>query len=668
MPTFLEALVNGWWQGIVLTLVVWLVLREAVRLSAATRLAIWQVTLAVVVLLPVLQWLPGEAKRPETRMVAATPVSPKVSATPVEPILETPMPAAQAPLVELPEADAAAFFAGLGFFLAFVQLLRVAVGYGWMWWIKRRSRDSGMALPQFLSRDARIVWNDHVRMPMALGYLHPRVVLPERLRSEMSEEQLQQVVWHEAAHLERRDDWFALIERLVRVVFAIQPAVWLIGKEIDREREMACDDWVVAQSGEAKAYAAALTRVAEIGSTGRAPILAAGAGRRKEIFARVEALLDETRNRMPGASGPMVLATVLLLVFVVVQAAPFSRLLGIADFQRSSVIDDGKTRREFRMNGDVVFREDEQDVDSLASGSRLMVSRREGWVTRTVEIEADDQGRVSRRYFVGGLTQPYGAEAKRFLERELPQWLKDREDRLPERLAKWLQNGGVDGALREIQTVTNGNAKMLYLEGLLKDSALDSVQMRRWIRIASGLHSDEEKLRIVEKVRDHAKAMGLEAALLDMIHTMHAHELRSELLGRMIRELEPGLAQRLLREVAELHSEELKKDLLLDVSRQLASPLPAAFFEAARGVHDEESRKQLLLDAIERHGKERSTQELVLTEASKLNGGREQREVLLAVAAQPQLAEDVREKARAIANRMNGEEDREAVLKGFSSR
>lgn len=69
---------------------------------------------------------------------------------------------------------------------------------------------------------------------MAMGYLHPCVVLPERMRTELSELQLQQVVWHEAAHLERRDDWFALLERLIRVVFVIQPAVWLIGREIDR--------------------------------------------------------------------------------------------------------------------------------------------------------------------------------------------------------------------------------------------------------------------------------------------------------------------------------------------------------------------------------------------------------------------------------------------------
>ena len=58
MNAFLEAILNGWWQGIVLTLLVWLVLRDLPRFSAVTRLAIWHVTLLIVLLLPALQRMP----------------------------------------------------------------------------------------------------------------------------------------------------------------------------------------------------------------------------------------------------------------------------------------------------------------------------------------------------------------------------------------------------------------------------------------------------------------------------------------------------------------------------------------------------------------------------------------------------------------------------------
>lgn len=424
----------------------------------------------------------------------------------------------------------------------------------------------------------------------------------------------------------------------------------------------------MAKSGEAKAYASALTRVAELGSTGRTPILAAGAGRRKEIFARVEALLDETRNRMPAASGPMVLAVGLLLVFVVVKAAPFSRLLSVEDYQRSSVIDDGKTRREFRMKGEIVFREDEKDVDSITSGPSMVLSRRDSWVTRTVKIEADEQGRISRLYFVGGLSQPYSSKAARLLERELPQWLKDREDRLPQRLEKWLKSEGVEGALREVQTVTEVNAKVQYLDRLMKDTPMDSAQMRRWLRMASEVYVEPEKIRLAGMAQAHVKAMALEVPMLDLIHTLNGEEDRADLLRKIVREIDPSISRRMLREVAALHTEGLKQELLQGISERLTGPLPAAFFEVTRGIHGEEARKEILLKVLVSHGQERTIQEQVVAEAAELHSSDYKRDVLLAVAKHPQTGVDVKEKIHNLAVQMHDEKDREMVLNQLSLR
>src|SRR5438093_518871 len=47
-----EAILNGLWQGMALTAIVWLTMRLAPRTSAATRYAIWSATLAVVLALP----------------------------------------------------------------------------------------------------------------------------------------------------------------------------------------------------------------------------------------------------------------------------------------------------------------------------------------------------------------------------------------------------------------------------------------------------------------------------------------------------------------------------------------------------------------------------------------------------------------------------------------
>ena len=86
------------------------------------------------------------------------------------------------------------------------------------------------------------------------------------------------------------------------------------------EREMACDDWVVATTGTAKPYAASLTKVAELSQWEHAGVLAVGAtGNRSQLFSRVHHMLDKTRNAAPKlALGPLgaAIAAVGTLIYV----------------------------------------------------------------------------------------------------------------------------------------------------------------------------------------------------------------------------------------------------------------------------------------------------------------------------------------------------------------
>jgi hypothetical protein len=80
------------------------------------------------------------------------------------------------------------------------------------------------------------------------------------------------------------------------------------------ERDMACDDWVIATTGTAKPYAASLTRVVELTQWGRADLLAVGAtGKRSQLFSRVQHMLNETRNAAPKLALRPLLAVIAAL-------------------------------------------------------------------------------------------------------------------------------------------------------------------------------------------------------------------------------------------------------------------------------------------------------------------------------------------------------------------
>src|SRR5258708_12329696 len=53
------------------------------------------------------------------------------------------------------------------------------------------------------------------------------------------------------------------MRKFVRVLFFLRPAVWWIEKRISVEREMACDDAVVAETANPRGYASCLVSLLE---------------------------------------------------------------------------------------------------------------------------------------------------------------------------------------------------------------------------------------------------------------------------------------------------------------------------------------------------------------------------------------------------------------------
>jgi beta-lactamase regulating signal transducer with metallopeptidase domain len=175
-------------------------------------------------------------------------------------------------------------------------------------------------------RRARLAWCDDLDGPALLGFGAPVIALPREHGARMTDEELQHVLLHEAAHLRRRDDWAALAELAVAGLLWINPFVHAARRSLGLAREMACDDWVVRQTAAPVAYARCLTTVADLRRLRhRASLVAAATGRPSVLARRVTRVLEEDRRpsaRVAQWCAVMTPVAVGALAIVMIQAPP----------------------------------------------------------------------------------------------------------------------------------------------------------------------------------------------------------------------------------------------------------------------------------------------------------------------------------------------------------
>jgi uncharacterized protein (TIGR03435 family) len=312
MNAVFPALVNGAILSALLTAAVWLALRLVPRrvLNAATRYAVWWAALAVVVAMPALFLRPSPAAPPPL----GTPISGLATPT----YLAAPPPPGNANLrigvfrsfawpqfpIEISAGKWPRWVMGFWLIVGAIMLIRLTAS----WIVLQRYRARASDPPEALRtraahwlalcgskrRNVRVVCSTEIAIPAAVGPLRPAIVIPARLLGELEEDALDQIGMHEAAHLARRDDYALAVQRVIEALFALHPVVRWIARRIDLEREIACDDFVLAAKGESKSYAWCLTRMAEL-TAGASPSPAAAAAT-SNLARRVDLLLDKTRH------------------------------------------------------------------------------------------------------------------------------------------------------------------------------------------------------------------------------------------------------------------------------------------------------------------------------------------------------------------------------------
>jgi beta-lactamase regulating signal transducer with metallopeptidase domain len=296
-PVTFERLLYCLAEGSFLTLAVAVCLRFIPQKSSRTKFVIWFSAMVATALLPLLDVkLSGQAG----------------DAISAQAVITIPF--------------AVAFYVSLAWLaLACFGLLRVAMAV----WQLRRLRQGCVELrdeqltPEVLPivtefrnhRPVSILVSDRVQVPTAVGFFKSSVILPSWMVEEAASEELKHVMLHELAHLRRRDDWTNLVQKLVKALLFFHPGIWWMERELSLQREIACDDAVLEQTGNPRSYAECLARVAEKSFMRRQIALAqAAVSRIRQLSVRVGRILDPKRSGSTQSWKPAVPGVILLAV------------------------------------------------------------------------------------------------------------------------------------------------------------------------------------------------------------------------------------------------------------------------------------------------------------------------------------------------------------------
>ena len=370
----------------------------------------------------------ASAQGPSTDTHAQSAPAPSLAANAQGPSTEyeTPSPESGDRGVPLGAAVLAIYLAGV-----MAVLGRMALG---RWGVARLARRaSPVADPSWAALAADLAWLMDVRrpirilrspeatMPMTWGIMNPTVLLPAEAEA-WPEERRRVVLLHELAHVARHDCLTQTLATAACALYWFNPAAWLAARRLRVERELACDDRVLAAGTRARDYANHLLEVARAFRPARlAGAVAVSMARPSQLEGRLLAVLDGVRNRgmlsRPAAAFAAGLALALVLPLAALQPAQAQGEVpaGVRFGGPKPWKDGAKPPRspDAYPDLDAAMRRGMTDVAIPARpGERLTLRLPEGvsarvlaWDRPSVHVRVDDRGlRVDARRSPGGVT------------------------------------------------------------------------------------------------------------------------------------------------------------------------------------------------------------------------------------------------------------------------
>jgi beta-lactamase regulating signal transducer with metallopeptidase domain/Flp pilus assembly protein TadD len=189
-----------------------------------------------------------------------------------------------------------------------------------------------------LDRSVELLESARVPVAMTSGLFRPLLLLCRQARL-WEVERRRVVLLHELAHV-RRGDWlWLLLAEAALAFYWWHPLAWVLGRQVRRDCERACDDLVLAAGTKPSVYAGHLLGIFRSLSAAAHPVAPAVASERPSHFeGRLRAILDpkQSRRELPRGRALASATGLLACAAAIAVVQPWTPDRANAAFERSS--------------------------------------------------------------------------------------------------------------------------------------------------------------------------------------------------------------------------------------------------------------------------------------------------------------------------------------------
>lgn len=167
-----------------------------------------------------------------------------------------------------------------------------------------------------VKRSVELYTNSLISSPLLLGFFRPCIVLAT---VDLSDSDFEYTILHELTHYKRRDMFYKWLIQIAVCLHWFNPLVYVMGREVNRECELACDEAVIKTLGkeEQRAYGDTLLNAIRAGGSYKDSLASVTLNESKELLKeRLEAIMKYKRK-----SKMVAVFTLVVTVFLVAGAS-----------------------------------------------------------------------------------------------------------------------------------------------------------------------------------------------------------------------------------------------------------------------------------------------------------------------------------------------------------